>query len=593
MAKIPFTNWEIGTIKERKLSPGFFISTGDKISVEEIGKSFVPNTIRLSTDVGIPHPFDFKVYENAYKLVPIVYAATDKQVEYSIGPGYYVECEDEDSKEIIDEFFEKTHFEIFLSQFTRNMLIYGSAFAEIAWQVDEISGWIMPVLKNLDPNFMYVRMDKKFNLLGYTQFDGQQKIFFNPNEIVHASFNQIGDSPYGNSIFSSLVMGGKVQALTNKLVIEDIMIKLLKRKANSPLHFKLGNENYTPTQEVIDSFANKLTAMKDDTEFVTSDLVDGKIYDFNLAKFDYPLAHYENQIIYALQTPHVLLGVANVPEGLAKAQGDGFKKRIQAIQQAIEKIMENDILTPMLLKNSKSTTAEFCWNDDGTEEENLEIQKYLQIVNSFAITPQTKLDAENKIRAILELEPINELPQAQAPAPLNQPGSPPQQNPNYKQPAESIREARSKWYSIREDVASDFAVSSYVLDFLKSYMFPDITDFSKRKKNVLKDVITNGIQNQDGINAMVNDLVDRTGIDKAKAETIIRTEVARAENQGALDAYKDSEEVEEVIFQAAEDDRVDEKCMELDGKVYKLGEQPEIPVHPLCRCTYIPRLKEL
>lgn len=92
------------------------------------------------------------------------------------------------------------------------------------------------------------------------------------------------------------------------------------------------------------------------------------------------------------------------------------------------------------------------------------------------------------------------------------------------------------------------------------------------------------------------------GIRKVQSTRITRTELIRASNNGALDAFRESGVVEGKQWLTAEDDRTDAECMELNGKVvalsrdfyeddYDSGEAP--PLHPNCRCILIPVLKEV
>jgi len=75
---------------------------------------------------------------------------------------------------------------------------------------------------------------------------------------------------------------------------------------------------------------------------------------------------------------------------------------------------------------------------------------------------------------------------------------------------------------------------------------------------------------------------------RRRAATLARTEVIKASNEGALWRYE-REGVEKAEFYAALDERTCEDCMGYHGNIYPIGEAHGlIPVHPNCRCTYIP-----
>jgi SPP1 gp7 family putative phage head morphogenesis protein len=78
---------------------------------------------------------------------------------------------------------------------------------------------------------------------------------------------------------------------------------------------------------------------------------------------------------------------------------------------------------------------------------------------------------------------------------------------------------------------------------------------------------------------------------KNKAITIARTETLAAGNAAAKERYK-SAGIDKVEWVSAYDDRICEECESLHGNVYPIGDTPDIPVHPNCRCTLIPYIEK-
>lgn len=73
-----------------------------------------------------------------------------------------------------------------------------------------------------------------------------------------------------------------------------------------------------------------------------------------------------------------------------------------------------------------------------------------------------------------------------------------------------------------------------------------------------------------------------------RAMIVARTEVIAASNEGALRGYA-SEGITKAEFYTALDERTCEECEPLHGNIYPIQESHEkIPVHPQCRCTWIP-----
>ena len=70
-----------------------------------------------------------------------------------------------------------------------------------------------------------------------------------------------------------------------------------------------------------------------------------------------------------------------------------------------------------------------------------------------------------------------------------------------------------------------------------------------------------------------------------EADRLIRTEASHAYNTAALQSYMDAG-CEQVDFLAEKD--CCELCEPYSGKRYPAAYAPTIPVHPNCRCTYLP-----
>lgn len=102
--------------------------------------------------------------------------------------------------------------------------------------------------------------------------------------------------------------------------------------------------------------------------------------------------------------------------------------------------------------------------------------------------------------------------------------------------------------------------------------------------------LTEGLLSGEGIPKLaraIREAVD--GIGRARAETMARTETLFAINQGTVIRYGQAG-VKEVRFLAGLDERVCEECESLHGEIFPIGEEPTLPLHPNCRCTWVPVL---
>jgi SPP1 gp7 family putative phage head morphogenesis protein len=108
-----------------------------------------------------------------------------------------------------------------------------------------------------------------------------------------------------------------------------------------------------------------------------------------------------------------------------------------------------------------------------------------------------------------------------------------------------------------------------------------------------------GIAEGRGVKSIAKDLRDEVkGIGVARSKVIARTEIIRAHSEATLNTYEEAglEDVEvEAEFTTAGDNRVCQKCKSLEAKnPYKLKEaRGLIPVHPNCRCAWIPVVKNI
>lgn len=118
-------------------------------------------------------------------------------------------------------------------------------------------------------------------------------------------------------------------------------------------------------------------------------------------------------------------------------------------------------------------------------------------------------------------------------------------------------------------------------------------------KNKLIDMITQGIQDGKSIPDISRGIRDEfNAYSKMQAERITRTEVLRASNMSAVDAWEQSGEV--VGKQWLISPGADPECTIYDGKIVKLKgnfystsefADGDPPIHPNCRCTILPVLK--
>lgn len=126
------------------------------------------------------------------------------------------------------------------------------------------------------------------------------------------------------------------------------------------------------------------------------------------------------------------------------------------------------------------------------------------------------------------------------------------------------------------------------------------TETTKTTNEKLQQALIDGISAQESI-AQIADRINAVfdNANTSRALMIARTETIRATNFASEQAYKESEVVVEKEWLAELDERTDDECARLDGKVVSVGGKfkteegnlPYPPIHPNCRCTIIPVVK--
>lgn len=103
----------------------------------------------------------------------------------------------------------------------------------------------------------------------------------------------------------------------------------------------------------------------------------------------------------------------------------------------------------------------------------------------------------------------------------------------------------------------------------------------------LNEILINGITQGKTVTEMAIQLNNRMNQGFNTSHRLIRTETMHYLNESAFKGYKDAG-CEEVEFWAAEDERTCPVCGAKHGTKYKIKDRPILPLHPMCRCTYLP-----
>lgn len=106
---------------------------------------------------------------------------------------------------------------------------------------------------------------------------------------------------------------------------------------------------------------------------------------------------------------------------------------------------------------------------------------------------------------------------------------------------------------------------------------------AQRIKNDITNLIATG-QNPATIRqGLMNDFK----VGYSVADRLVRTEANHTYNKAAANSYK-AAGINQVEILDAADERTCDECAELAHTKYDLGTEPQLPIHPNCRCCYVP-----
>lgn len=126
--------------------------------------------------------------------------------------------------------------------------------------------------------------------------------------------------------------------------------------------------------------------------------------------------------------------------------------------------------------------------------------------------------------------------------------------------------------------------------------YSDLNGITQAIDTRLSNVLALGIADGRGVMAIAREMRDNIdSIGLSRSRVLARTEVIRSHAEATLNTYTEAgiEGVEVLSeFATAGDNKVCPKCKSLEGETYTIAEaRGVIPVHPNCRCAWLPVVK--
>lgn len=130
-------------------------------------------------------------------------------------------------------------------------------------------------------------------------------------------------------------------------------------------------------------------------------------------------------------------------------------------------------------------------------------------------------------------------------------------------------------------------VDTGVMEILKQRNYTGLKGITDDLGKEITRHITEGVLNNESVSEMTKRLRQSFGEGRNRAETFVRTETMYAYNTAAKAQYQ-KYGVEMVEWLTADDERTCPRCGPLNGEKFKVGEAPQTPLHPNCRCVLLP-----
>lgn len=157
------------------------------------------------------------------------------------------------------------------------------------------------------------------------------------------------------------------------------------------------------------------------------------------------------------------------------------------------------------------------------------------------------------------------------------------------------KQGKSTATEAKKEFMSSFSlpVTQHRLQLLYTRCWDALVGVTQQMGAELSRTLADGLVHGLGAREVGKNIVEAVGFSKNRAMVVARTELINAYAEGQLDTF-DKLGIQKlgvaVEHLTAGDKRVCPRCQALNGKIYNSTEEArgKIPVHPQCRCAWIP-----
>ncbi len=315
-----------------------------------------------------------RLYKQLRDNVPIIDAAIYKIVRL-IG-GFHIECNDKKLQQQLNNFFDTVPvgasgigIDSFLSVFTEQLLLYGTAVGEI---VPDITGTRIAGLynSNLD-NVELCKGDDPFGVNIYAASGGRRIPVKYPSLILYSALMPEPDSVYGTSLLRGLPF------------VSDVLMKIFRAIGTNwdrignvrfSVSYKPGENERAFSKErakIIASEWSKAMKSREPRDFVTVGDVSIKVIgaDNQIPDSEIPVRQLLEQIVAKLSIPPFLLGLSwSTTERMSSQQADILTSELEYYRRCLDGII-NRLCTVYLKLGGYRDSVKIVWDNINLQDE--------------------------------------------------------------------------------------------------------------------------------------------------------------------------------------------------------------------------------
>ena len=315
-----------------------------------------------------------RLYKQLRDNVPIIDAAIYKIVRL-IG-GFHIECNDKKLQQQLNNFLDTVPvgasgigIDSFLSVFTEQLLLYGTAVGEI---VPDITGTRIAGLynSNLD-NVELCKGDDPFGVNIYAASGGRRIPVKYPSLILYSALMPEPDSVYGTSLLRGLPF------------VSDVLMKIFRAIGTNwdrignvrfSVSYKPGENERAFSKErakIIASEWSKAMKSREPRDFVTVGDVSIKVIgaDNQIPDSEIPVRQLLEQIVAKLSIPPFLLGLSwSTTERMSSQQADILTSELEYYRRCLGGII-NRLCTVYLKLGGYRDSVNIVWDNINLQDE--------------------------------------------------------------------------------------------------------------------------------------------------------------------------------------------------------------------------------